>query len=80
MLIYGFNNKLINETNSFGAWLKMALANSEMTQTELARRLKMSQTSVSDWANNNNKPCWPIVKMICDIVEADAGVVWEKWF
>lgn len=80
MLIYGFNNKLIEATDSFGAWLRMALANAEMTQTELGRKLKMSQTAVSSWATNTAKPCYPIVKMICDIVEADPELVWRKWF
>lgn len=80
MLIYGFNNKLIDAADNFGAWLRMALANAEMTQTELAKRMRVSQTAVSTWTRNIYKPNWPIVKMICDVVEADAELVWRKWF
>lgn len=80
MLIYGLNNKLIDAADSFGAWLRMALANAEMTQTELGRRIRMSQNAISTWATNKYKPCWPIVKAICEVVEADAEAVWRKWF
>ena len=81
MLIYGLNNRLIDEVDSFGAWLRLALANSEMTQTDLAKKIRVCQTTVSGWTLNKNKPCyWATVKLLCEIVDADPELVWRKWF
>ena len=52
------------KNKNFTKKLKMALAEQFITQTELARRLGISQASVSAWLHDKSKPEFDLLEKI----------------
>ena len=55
--------------NKFAERLNEILKNNEITQTELARRLKVTHTCVNFWLKGKREPCIDMILEICKAVD-----------
>ncbi|MER5900267.1 helix-turn-helix transcriptional regulator [Streptomyces mirabilis] len=59
----------------FGPWLARQLAISNMSQTELARELKMTRAAVSAWVTRRSVPRPSVMAQIAEALGTDLGTV-----
>jgi transcriptional regulator with XRE-family HTH domain len=75
-LLYYFNggikmNSKFYDNSIFANNLKRLLEDKDMTAAELARRMKISKSAVSDWLKGKSLPRTDKVDMICEILSCE---------
>lgn len=54
---------------TFGQRLRKARKEKKLTQIELANLLNVSNSSISDWENDKNRPNIELVEFLCGVLE-----------
>ena len=54
---------------TFGQRLRKARKEKKLTQIELANLLSVSNSSISDWENDKNRPNIELVEFLCGVLE-----------
>jgi putative transcriptional regulator len=55
--------------------IKIALAEADKQNSELAKFMKVHETTVSDWCTNTNQPSIPDLFRIADFLKMDARML-----
>lgn len=65
-------------STTFGEKLKQVRIEKRLKQSELAKKLGVTNTTISNWENNVSKPDLDMLSYICGVLEIKAGYFLES--